>query len=72
MLRFLSTFLRHPVATGAIAPSSQYLAQQMVGWIDWQRVTTCVEFGPGTGAFTPNILDCLHDDCAFLRRRIEY
>ena len=56
MPNFISTFLRHPIATGAIAPSSRHLAQQMVNWVDWARVQVCVEFGPGTGAFTPSVV----------------
>lgn len=65
MSRFLSTFLRHPIATGAIAPSGHSLAREMVGWIDWHQVATCVEFGPGTGAFTPHILQSLSPGARF-------
>ncbi len=65
MSRFLSSFLRHPIATGAVAPSSLRLARAMVGWIDWGNVTTCVEFGPGTGAFTPSILESMHEGTDF-------
>lgn len=59
MMRFLSAFLRHPIATGAIAPSSPHLAQEMVSWVDWNKVNVCVEFGPGTGAVTPSILESM-------------
>lgn len=65
MSRFFSSFLRHPIATGAIAPSSKYLAQEMVSWVRWQDVRTCVEFGPGTGAFTPSILASMQDGTHF-------
>ncbi len=65
MSRFLSSFIRHPIATGAIAPSSQYLAREMVGWINWDEVATCVEFGPGTGAFTPSILESVNEGTNF-------
>ncbi len=65
MSRFLSSFVRHPIATGAIAPSSRHLAREMVGWINWNEVTTCVEFGPGTGAFTPSILKSMNEDTHF-------
>lgn len=64
-LRFLSSFLRHPIATGAIAPSSLHLAREMVGWIDWDDVATCVEFGPGTGAFTSQILRAMNEGTHF-------
>jgi len=63
--RFLTSFLRHPIATGAIAPSSARLAREMVDWIDWHDVSTCVELGPGTGAFTPSILNAMHAETRF-------
>jgi phospholipid N-methyltransferase len=66
MTRFLSAFLRHPIATGAIAPSSSHLAQEMVNWVDWHNVNVCVEFGPGTGAFTPSILASMKEGARFL------
>ncbi len=55
--RFLGEFILHPTKTGAIAPSSQHLARAMVEWIDLPKAETVLEFGPGTGVFTPWILD---------------
>ena len=66
MMRFVSAFLRHPIATGAIAPSSVHLAQEMVNWVDWAQVKVCVEFGPGTGACTPSILQTMQQGTRFL------
>ena len=54
--RFVCEYLFHPVRVGAIAPSSRGLAFRMVEWIDWESVDTVVEYGPGTGAFTAQIL----------------
>ncbi len=65
MSKFFASFLRHPIATGAIAPSSVHLAREMVSWVDWSRVKVCVEFGPGTGAFTPTIVDTLETGARF-------
>ena len=56
--RFICEYLLHPVHVGAIAPSSRGLALRMVRWIDWECVNTVVEYGPGTGAFTAQILQC--------------
>ena len=55
-LRFLRAFLRDPVHTGAIAPSSEGLAQAMTDWIGWGGARTVLELGPGTGVFTAEIL----------------
>jgi phosphatidylethanolamine/phosphatidyl-N-methylethanolamine N-methyltransferase len=49
-------FVRHPGTVGAIAASSSSLAREMVQGFDWQRIRTVVEYGPGTGAFTGEIL----------------
>ena len=54
--RFAREFLFDPVRVGAIAPSSRGLALRMVQWIDWESVSTVVEYGPGTGAFTAQVL----------------
>ncbi|MDA1050773.1 MAG: methyltransferase domain-containing protein [Planctomycetota bacterium] len=56
--RFMCESLRHPGGVGAIAPSSRRLAHHMVQRIDWGSVNTVVEFGPGTGVFTAQILQC--------------
>ena len=63
--RFAGEFLLHPVLVGAIAPSSRELALRMVRWIDWESACTVVEYGPGTGAFTEQILQCKRPDTAF-------
>jgi phosphatidylethanolamine/phosphatidyl-N-methylethanolamine N-methyltransferase len=54
--RFICEYVLHPVRVGAIAPSSRGLARRMVQWIDWESVDSVVEYGPGTGAFTAQIL----------------
>jgi phosphatidylethanolamine/phosphatidyl-N-methylethanolamine N-methyltransferase len=54
--KFLGEFLLHPTTTGAIAPSSKYLAQTMVSWINLPAAKTVLEYGPGTGAFTDSIV----------------
>jgi len=56
-LKFLTNFIRHPASVGAIAPSSRWLADSMVGEMDLESAETVVELGPGTGAFTSAILD---------------
>lgn len=55
-LRFLWQFLRRPMATGAIAPSSRHLARTMVSGIGMREARTIAEFGGGTGSFTRLIL----------------
>ena len=66
MRSFLYQFLRHPVQTGAALPSSRYLAQSMVEWLDLAAARSVLEYGPGTGAFTPHVLKRLRKDCRFV------
>ena len=54
--RFLWEFFSKPTVVGAIAPSSRGLTRRMVEWIDWANVRNVVEYGPGTGVFTGQIL----------------
>ena len=56
---FIGEFLRNPIATAAIAPSSQALARAMLDGIDLASVRTVVEYGPGTGVFTRHTLAAL-------------
>jgi phosphatidylethanolamine/phosphatidyl-N-methylethanolamine N-methyltransferase len=51
----LRQFLRSPIATGAIAPSSQYLAAAVTAPIPERGEPVVVELGPGTGPFTAEI-----------------
>ncbi len=55
-LMLLGTFLRHPRTVGAVAPSSQELAREMVRGLALSGSTRIVELGPGTGVFTSEIL----------------
>jgi phospholipid N-methyltransferase len=56
-LRFLGTFLKSPVTTGAVAPSSSHLARRMVEGMGVEEADTIVELGPGTGPFTRAIVE---------------
>jgi phospholipid N-methyltransferase len=64
--RFIREMVRSPQGTGAFWPSSPALAKRIVhlaGVPDAQQV---IEIGPGTGAFTLEILSALRPDGQFL------
>ncbi len=67
---FLLQFLFRPTGVGAIAPSSRHLARAMVDWIDWAEVAGVIEYGPGTGAFTADILARLPAGAKFVALEI--
>ena len=58
-------FLRAPRTIGMVTPSSKNLAAAMVDWIEWDRVEVAVEYGPGTGAFTEEIMQRMHRTATF-------
>jgi len=51
-LNFLGAFVKRPLATGAVAPSSARLAARMTEGMGLAEAETVVELGPGTGVFT--------------------
>jgi phosphatidylethanolamine/phosphatidyl-N-methylethanolamine N-methyltransferase len=55
-LLFLREFVRRPGQTGAIAPSSPSLTAEIVRQAGVKDADIIVEFGPGTGSFTREIL----------------
>ena len=55
-IRFLREFVVGPRVTGAIWPSSRGLGKRMTEWIEWADVRAVVEYGPGTGVFTEEIV----------------
>ena len=57
--RFLREFVRDPLHTAAVAPSSSALAAAMVASLPMTGEPVVVELGPGTGAFTSVIQERL-------------
>ncbi|MCL2364301.1 MAG: methyltransferase [Defluviitaleaceae bacterium] len=55
-LSFILQYVTAPRSVGAVAPSSRYLARKMMQTIDFETAKCIVEFGPGTGVFTQEIL----------------
>ena len=53
---FIREYIRNPRGMGAIAPSSPRLAREMVSRMNIEAASVVVEYGPGTGAFTAEIL----------------
>jgi phospholipid N-methyltransferase len=62
MLLFASNFLRHPYMLGSVVPSSRFLVNQVLEPIDWKRARVIVEYGPGVGTMTSEILCRMRND----------
>lgn len=65
-LLFASNFLRHPYMLGSIIPSSRYLVNAVLRNIDWPRAKVIVEYGPGIGTFTAEILRRMRSDARLI------
>ena len=61
-LLFAGNFLRHPHMLGSIIPSSRFLVDLVLKPIDWGRARVIVEYGPGIGTFTGQILRRMRSD----------
>ena len=49
-------FLKHPRRIGAVAPSGKHLSAGMMSPIDFASANVIVEYGPGTGSFTKELV----------------
>ena len=55
-IRFFLAFLSNPSTVGAMAPSSRALSRAMCAGLEIGEDELVLEFGPGTGPFTEQIL----------------
>lgn len=55
-MHFLTEYIKAPRRIGAVAPSSVHLARQMTAPISFEKARLIVEYGPGTGVFTRELL----------------
>ena len=66
LVRFATGALGNLKQTAAVAPSSKHLAKAMVAPLRSTARRYVVEFGPGTGAMTREILRCMPADSILL------
>jgi phospholipid N-methyltransferase len=61
-LLFARNFLKHPRMLGSVIPSSRFLINGLLRQIDWSRARVIVEYGPGVGTITTEVLKRLRKD----------
>src|SRR3982751_5693506 len=66
MVMFFEGFLKHPVMVGSIIPSSNKLIRHMLSPVDWANTKVFVEYGPGVGTFSRQILAALPHDGLYI------
>lgn len=62
LLLFARNFVKHPKMLGSVIPSSRFLIQEVLAPIDWDRADVIVEYGPGVGTFTSELLRRMRPD----------
>jgi phospholipid N-methyltransferase len=55
-LVFGRNFFKHPKMLGSAIPSSRFLVNRLLRRVDWNVAEVIVEYGPGVGVFTIEIL----------------
>ena len=62
VLLFARNFFRYPGMLGSLVPSSRFLVNDLLSQVDWHRARVIVEYGPGIGTITREILKRLRPD----------
>ncbi len=63
---FARNFFKHPSMLGSVVPSSPFLVKRLMSEIDWDGARVLVEFGPGVGTITREILKRMRSDAVLL------
>ncbi len=66
MLLFARNFFRHPLMLGSIVPSSRFLIRELLNPVDWKRARVIVEYGPGVGGITTEVLRRMRPDALLI------
>jgi len=63
---FFSEVIKQGIHIGAVAPSSKFLVKKMIDPIDFSKVKCIVEFGPGIGTITHELLNRMPQDAILI------
>ena len=66
LLLFALNFLKHPNKIGWFLPSSRFVVNEVLKQIDWNNARVIVEYGPGLGTFTEDILQRMRPDATLI------
>jgi phospholipid N-methyltransferase len=66
ILLFGRNFLKHPKMLGSLIPSSRFLVNHVLAEVDWKRARVFLEYGPGVGTFTTEILRRMRPDAVLV------
>ena len=66
LLLFARNFIRHPLMLGSIVPSSRFLIRELLTPVAWPRARVIVEYGPGVGGITAEVLRRMRADAVLI------
>jgi phospholipid N-methyltransferase len=66
ILLFGRNFIKHPKMLGSLIPSSRFLVNKVLGEVEWARARVFLEYGPGVGTFTTEILRRMRPDAVLI------
>jgi phospholipid N-methyltransferase len=66
ILLFSRNFIKHPKMLGSLIPSSRFLVNKVLSEVDWARARVFLEYGPGVGTFTTEILRRMRSDAVLI------
>ena len=66
ILLFGRNFIKHPKMLGSLIPSSRFLVNKVLSEVDWARARVFLEYGPGVGTFTTEILRRMRPDAVLI------
>lgn len=65
-LVFGRNFVTHPKMLGSAIPSTRFLINRLLRRVDWSIADVIVEYGPGVGVFTTEILRRMRPDATLI------
>src|ERR1700751_1154067 len=65
-LLFFRNFFKHPKMLGALMPSSPTLIDRVLNPVQWDDARLIIEYGPGVGSFTTEILRRMPDKATLI------
>lgn len=66
ILLFGRNFIKHPKMLGSLIPSSRFLVNKVLNEVDWVHARVFLEYGPGVGTFTTEILRRMRPDAVVI------
>jgi phospholipid N-methyltransferase len=67
---FAKNFFKHPNMLGWVFPTPRIVVEEVLKQIDWANTRLIVEYGPGVGTFTRDILQRMRPDATLVAMEI--